>query len=102
MARIKISLNDDLLSAIDAEAKRAGTNRNALVEAALLDYLEVRQRARKEADSQRRMDEACMRMDALAEKLGDWDPVKIIRPFRGPHYRRVQRSGPRPGPRKRL
>jgi len=39
-------------------------------------------KARQEAEAQRRMDDACKRMDALAKKLGDWDPVAIIRKFR--------------------
>ena len=82
MARINVFLKDDLLKAVDSETERAGTNRSALIQAALAAYLETRRRAREEAESQRRMDDACKRMDAIAEKLGSWDPVSIIREFR--------------------
>ena len=58
-------------------------------------------RAREEASLQRRMDAACKKMDALAEKLGEWDPVKIIREFRDSRSRGVRRSDVRRGPKKR-
>lgn len=86
MARVNVFLSDDLLKAVDAEADRAGTNRSALIQAALTDYLEAQRRAREDAEAQRRMDEACKKMDALAEKLGDWNPVAIIRQFRDSRY----------------
>lgn len=82
MARVNVFLKDDLLKAVDAEAEQAGTNRSALIQAALSDYLEAQRRAREDAEAQRRMDEACKQMDELAEKAGDWDPVAIIRRFR--------------------
>lgn len=82
MARVNIILKDDLLGAVDAESKQAGMSRSALIQAALAQYLEARRKAREEAEAERRMDDACKKMDALAHKLGDWDPVKVIRIFR--------------------
>lgn len=82
MARVNVFLADELLRAIDAAAKACGSNRSALVQTALTRYLEERRRAQEEAEAQRRMDRACQIMDALAEKLGDWDPVPIIREHR--------------------
>lgn len=95
MARVNVFLGDDLLKAVDAEAKQAGTNRSALVQKALASYLEGQRQAREEAEAQRRIDEACRRMDALAEKLGDWDPVPMIREFRDSRYGQSLRR-PRP------
>ncbi len=89
-------LKDDLLKAVDAESERAGTSRSALIQAALKEYLDAQRRAREEAEAQRRMDEACMKMDALADKLGDWDPVAIIREFREARDGRVRRPSRRP------
>lgn len=86
MARVNVFFSDDLLKAVDAEAERVGTNRSALIQTALTNYLEAQRRAREDAEVQRRMDEACKKMDALAEKLGDWDPVAIIREFRASRY----------------
>lgn len=37
---------------------------------------------RKDIEDQRRRADACRRMDLLAEKLGTWNPVPIIRRFR--------------------
>ncbi len=101
MARVNVFLQDDLLKAVDAEAEQAGTNRSALIQAALTQYLEAQRRAREDAEVQRRMDGACKRMDALAEKLGDWDPVRIIRefrdsPFSGPGHQNRTRYQRRP------
>ncbi len=97
MARVNVFLSDDLLKAVDAEAEQAGMSRSALIQTALTKYLEAQRRAREEAEAQRRMDEACKKMDALAEKLGEWDPVKIIREFRDSRYGGVRRSRLRPG-----
>ena len=101
MARVNVFLSDDLLKAVDVEAERAGTNRSALIQTALTDYLEAQRRAREDAEAQRRMDEACKRMDALAEKLGDWDPVGIIREFRDSRYGGGGRRNRTPAARKR-
>ena len=101
MARVNVFLKDDLLKAVDAEAEQSGTNRSALIQRALSDYLEAQRKAREEAEAQRRMDEACKKMDALAEKLGDWDPVSIIREFRDSRYGAPRRQDRHPKARKR-
>lgn len=82
MARVNVFLKDDLLKTLDTEAHQAGMSRSAFLQAALREYLETRRRAREEAEAWRRVDEACKRMDALAAKLGEWDPVRLIRRFR--------------------
>jgi len=86
MARVNVFLSDDLLKAVDAEVEQVGTNRSALIQTALKEYLEAQKRAREQAEARRRMEEACKKMDALAERLGDWDPVRIIRHFRDTRY----------------
>lgn len=83
MARVNVFLKDDLLRTTDAETEQAGMSRSAFLQAALLEYVENRRRSREQAGEQRRMDEACKKMDALAAKLGAWDPAKAIRRFRG-------------------
>ena len=82
MARVNIFLKDDLLEAADAAADESGMNRSALFQAALMRYLEDCRKAREEKEAQRRMDDACQRMDGLAKRLGAWDPVRIIRESR--------------------
>ena len=89
MARVNVFLKDELLKAIDAEAAESRTNRSALVQSALTRYLETRRKEREEAEIRRGMDEACRGMDALADKLGKWDPVKVIRQFRDSRSLRV-------------
>ncbi len=82
MARINVFLPDDLLAAIDAEAAGSRVARSALIQEALQSLLDARGRERQAEEARRRMDEACRSMDALADKLGDWDPVAIVRRFR--------------------
>ena len=87
MPRVNVFLKEELLNAIDAEAAESRTNRSALVQSALDRYLEARRKERAEAEVRREMKEACRGMDALANKLGKWDPVKVIRDFRSSRAR---------------
>ena len=82
MVRVNVCIADELLKAIDAEATASRVGRSVLIRSALTAYLDLRRRERDEAQVRREMDEACRDMDALAEKLGAWDPVKVIREFR--------------------
>ncbi len=79
MARVNVFLPQDLLEAVDAEAERAGMNRSAFVQEALSVRLDALRRAREDAEAQRRVDRACKRIDAVAEKLLSWDAVGSIR-----------------------
>jgi predicted transcriptional regulator len=101
MARINVFLKDEVLKVVDREAAEAGMNRSALIQTALKEYLEAQRRVREEAEAQRRMDDACKKMDALARKLGDWDPVKVIREFRDSRYGARRRQNRHPRARKR-
>ena len=87
MARVNVFLGDDLLKAVDEEAHQQGIRRSALIQAALVEYLAARQKIREEEVRQKKMDQACREMDQLAERLGDWDPVAIIRRFRDSGWR---------------
>jgi predicted transcriptional regulator len=91
MARVNIFLKNDLLTAIDAEAAGSRMNRSALIQSALSQYLEERRKEREEAQARREMEEAGRGMDALAEKLGRWDPVRVIREFRGGRLLRISK-----------
>jgi metal-responsive CopG/Arc/MetJ family transcriptional regulator len=86
MARVNVFMSDDLLKAVDAEAKQERTNRSALLQKAAEAYLDQVRKEREEAERRRKMQEACKRMDELAAKLGGWDPVAIIRRFRDAGY----------------
>jgi predicted transcriptional regulator len=82
MARVNVFLPDQLLQAIDAEANESHIGRSTLVQSALARYLDAIRRERDQARLEQEMNDACRGMDALAEKLGPWDPVKMIREFR--------------------
>jgi len=82
MARVSVFLRDELLQAIDAQAAASRTNRSALIQVAMAAYLEARRKEREEAEIRCEMEEAGRGMDTLAEKLGSWDPVNVIREFR--------------------
>jgi metal-responsive CopG/Arc/MetJ family transcriptional regulator len=82
MGRVNVFLKDELLDEINEEAKEEGTNRSALIQTALEKYLEGKRREREEEVKRKKMQEASRKMDALAKKLGKWDPQTIIRKFR--------------------
>lgn len=82
MARVNVFMSDDLLKALDAEAGREGITRSALLQKAAEAYLDQARRELQEVERRRAMEDACTRMDKLAEKLGEWDPIPIIRQFR--------------------
>ena len=86
MARVNVFMSDDLLKSIDAEAEQEGINRSALLQKAAEAYLQQARQQREEAERRRKMEEAYRTMDELAAKLGDWDPVAIIRQFRDTRY----------------
>ena len=48
MARVNVFLKDDLLDAINEEAKEEGTNRSALIQTALEEYLQAKRKKRDE------------------------------------------------------
>ncbi len=82
MARVNVFMSDELLKAVDAEAKQEEINRSALLQKAAEAYLRQAREQREEAERRRKMQDASKRMDELAERLGTWDPVPIIRRFR--------------------
>lgn len=82
MGRVNVFLKDRLLEEINEEAKVEGTNRSALIQTALEKYIEARRQQREAEVKQKKMQEATRKMDALAKKLGKWDPQATIRKFR--------------------
>jgi metal-responsive CopG/Arc/MetJ family transcriptional regulator len=82
MARVNVFLTDELLEEINEEAREERTNRSALIQTALEKYIEAKRRGREEEEKRRKMQEASRKMDALAKKLGKWDPQATIRKFR--------------------
>ncbi len=82
MARVNVFLKDELLDEINEEAKEVGTNRSALIQTALQEYLQAKRKKREEEEKHKKMQEASRKIDELAKELGDWDGVAIIRRFR--------------------
>ena len=82
MGRVNVFLKDELLDQINEEAEEEGTNRSALIQAALEKYIEDKRRQREEEERRKKMQEASHKMDALAKKLGKWDPQTTIRKYR--------------------
>jgi metal-responsive CopG/Arc/MetJ family transcriptional regulator len=82
MGRVNVFLKDRLLDDINDEAKAEGTNRSALIQTALEKYIEARRQQREAEEKRKKMQDATRKMDALAKKLGKWDPQATIRKFR--------------------
>jgi hypothetical protein len=49
--------------------------------------IEAKRRGRKEEEKRKKMQEASRKMDALAKKLGEWDPQATIRKFRDTNFK---------------
>jgi metal-responsive CopG/Arc/MetJ family transcriptional regulator len=82
MGRANIFLRDKLLDEIDEAAEEEGTNRSAIIQIALEEYLQAKRKKREEEQKRKEMLEASCKMDGLAKKLGKWDAQKISRKFR--------------------
>jgi metal-responsive CopG/Arc/MetJ family transcriptional regulator len=82
MGRVNVFLKDELLAAINKEVKEEGTNRSAFIQTVLERYIEAKHRGHEEEEKLKKMQEASRKMDALAKKLGKWDPQATIRKFR--------------------
>jgi metal-responsive CopG/Arc/MetJ family transcriptional regulator len=83
MARVNVFLDYQLLDEINQQTREEGSTRSALIQAAVKKYIVAKRRTREEDEEKRRkMEEACRKMDALAKKLGNWNPRATIRKFR--------------------
>jgi metal-responsive CopG/Arc/MetJ family transcriptional regulator len=82
MARVNVLLSDRLLDEINQQAKEKGVNRSALIQAVMEKYIDAKRRGRQEVQKRGKMQDASRKMDALAKKLGEWDPQAMIRKFR--------------------
>ena len=81
-AMTNIQVSEVLLRSLHAEAEHAGLDPSVFIEHALQEYVATKRREREETEARHRKATARARLDALAEKLGNWDPVSIIRGFR--------------------
>jgi metal-responsive CopG/Arc/MetJ family transcriptional regulator len=82
MGRVNVFLKDELLDEINREAETEHTNRSSLIQTALEEFLKSKRTKRAEEEKRKKMQDASRKMDALAKKLGDWDPQTTIRRFR--------------------
>ena len=87
MARVNVFLKDELLDEINEEANKEGTNPGALIQIALEKYVESKRRERAEQEKRKKMQDASRKMDALAKRLGKWDPEETIRKFRDGNFK---------------
>jgi metal-responsive CopG/Arc/MetJ family transcriptional regulator len=82
MRRVSVFVSDKLLDEVNEEAKKQRISRSALINAVLEKYIEARRSERDHRAKVNKMREAAHKMDALAEKLGEWNPYVTIRKFR--------------------
>jgi hypothetical protein len=87
MGRIIVDLKNKLLEEINMDARQEGTSRSVLIQRAVEKYIDGKRREREEQSNRKKMEAAARKMDALANKLGKWDPQGIIRKFRDGDFR---------------
>ena len=51
------------------------------------NYIKIKPRERNEEENQKKMAEACLKMEGLAKKLGKWNPQATIRKFRDTNFK---------------
>ncbi|MCI0439400.1 MAG: type II toxin-antitoxin system HicB family antitoxin [Chloroflexi bacterium] len=77
--RVNIFIPPQLLREADQEAEQSNLSRSGLIQRALREYIDRSCEAREQAERERVRYEASERIDRLAERLGDWDPIKAVR-----------------------
>jgi metal-responsive CopG/Arc/MetJ family transcriptional regulator len=85
---LSIARRKKLLEEINKEAKAEGIDRSTLIQTALEKYFESKWGERAEQKKRQKLDEACRKMDAVANKLAEWDPQATIRKFRDTNLKR--------------
>ena len=87
MTRVNVFFSDQLLDEIDRQAREEEITRSALIQVALEKYIEAKRRGREDGERRKKMQDASCRMDALAKRLGNWDPQAPIRKSRDRNLR---------------
>jgi metal-responsive CopG/Arc/MetJ family transcriptional regulator len=82
MARVNVIIPDRLLETLDQSAEDEKMSRSGLIQEAVRRYLHERRLEQESLARRKKMERAASKMDRLANKLGKWNGVGIIRQFR--------------------
>jgi metal-responsive CopG/Arc/MetJ family transcriptional regulator len=89
MAKVNVSLPDELLEQVDALAAELERSRSGLVQEATAQYVARVRVERAEEERRARMDRAFADMRALSKKVGSFDSTAAIRADRDSDYGNV-------------
>jgi len=89
MAKVTISIPDDLLAEVDALAAELNESRSGLVQEATASYVTAVAENRSQAERRERIERAIESARARAERVGTWDTTAAIRADRDRDGRRA-------------
>jgi len=81
MAKINVSLPEDVLGVLDKAARKARTSRSAFLARAVKHYLEERE----EEEKQEKRKQAAVAIDRFREEFGGWDGTAEVLRWRDRH-----------------
>jgi metal-responsive CopG/Arc/MetJ family transcriptional regulator len=86
MAKVNVSLPDELLAAVDELAAELDRSRSGLVQEATAEYVAHVRADRAEAERRADIEEAFAGMRRLSQKVGAFDSTDVIRADRDSDY----------------
>lgn len=86
MAKVNVSLPDELLAEVDEIAARLDRSRSGLVQEATAEYVAHVRADRAEAERRADIEEAIEGMRSIREKVGSFDSTAVIRADRDSDY----------------
>jgi predicted transcriptional regulator len=93
MAKVNVSLPDDLLEQVDELAAQADRSRSGFVQEATARYVVAVREERAEAERRASIERAAAGMRALSAKVGAFDATSAIRADRDSDYGNAAQAG---------
>jgi metal-responsive CopG/Arc/MetJ family transcriptional regulator len=82
MAKVNISLPDEILEEVDNKRKEKKINRSEFLRRAATTYLHVLEDEKAEEEKKKGIEKAIELQDEIRSKIGKWDAIETLRKFR--------------------
>lgn len=82
MAKINISVSDEILEEIERKRKERHLTRSGFLKKAFESYLNLLEEEKREEEKKRGIETAVRLQDEIREKIGKWDSSRVLRKWR--------------------
>lgn len=82
MAKINISISENILEEIEKKRKEKHLTRSGFLRRAFESYLRTLEEEKEEEEKKRGIEKAIKIQDEIREKLGKWDSTQTLRRWR--------------------